>query len=222
MRYDRAVRSLLALVIVACAASAVESKPRLRDIDFFDGTEAVEPCGRGKTWPVVQKCLGKTGKIDVMYQTDRVKLITVTTLGRSPTIRALLYTRADTDWTRGNLSAFFTSGKDSLRVEPFTTPVGEGVRIDIGKTSRTMISLDSLASQRGIIRTTFAHVCLPPSYSCRSLMIHCEAYVRGKVYWSWRGEPVWHASLGLRIRGSRTATGGVCSPPPSMIIDGDG
>lgn len=221
MRYDPDVRRL---VVVACILGTAVAADARRRREFDPGDFPVEPCGSGKTWPIVKKCLDKTGSIEIIHQTDKTRTITITpkhsTNGSGK--RVLLYAQNATGWSRTSLSMFPATSAD-LRVDKFTVPTGDAVRVDMVSTSRTSFTLTpSTTSVRGVLRRTFTTVCIPGNWECRTLMTSCEAYVRGKAYWSFHGELVWHASLGLRMRGGRTAAGGLCKPSESLMVDPDG
>ena len=80
-----------------------------------------------------------------------------------------------------------------------------------------MLSRGSFA--RGVLRRRMTHVCFPGVVSCRVFPTACEAYARGKVYWTFRAELVMHATLGLRLRGDPRASGSVCRPSKTTLLE---
>lgn len=177
-----------------------------------------DPCEAAATWKRVEACLGKRGTLSTVYQTDGVKLVRLA--NRPPAVGAqlILYKQRDKTWQRGDLSMFTNGSTELIGVAPHTTPHGEGLRVDIGSTITTTISMGA-ASSRGILRRVFTSVCWPGAWTCRSVMTSCEAYVRGRVFWAFRGELVWHATLGLRLRGSSALAGGGCTPVKSLLLE---
>lgn len=180
--------------------------------------EYTPPCERAATWKRVESCLGKSGAVSTVYQTDGVKIVRVA--HRPPAVGAqlILYTQRGKTWQRGGLSMFTNGSTELIGVTPHTTPHGAGVRVDIGSTITTTISTGT-SSSRGILRRVFTSVCWPGAWTCRSVMTSCEAYVRGRVFWAFRGELLWHATLGLRLRGSAALAGGPCTPMTAMLLD---
>lgn len=223
VRYDRDVRWVLALVLVAVVPPAASGKPRLREMDFLDDAPPT-PCVRAKTWPVAKKCLDKIGTTTVIFATDVAKVVSVVAKHSStPTVKhVLLYAKVEAGWLRTGFSGSMTPTNELLRVDKLATPNGDGLRLDFGTSVRTSFTLQpSSGIVRGVLRRTFSTVCVPSTWSCRSLMTTCEAYVQGKVYWTFHGEVVWHPTLGARMRGETTAAGGVCNPPKTSLVDED-
>lgn len=202
----------LASVGVVVVLAAVSSTASARRVRFSD------PCEGAATWKRVESCLGKRGTLSMVYQSDGVKVVRLA--HRPPAIGAqlILYTQRDENWQRGGLSTFTNSSTELIGVTPHTTPYGAGIRVDIGTTISTTISTGA-SSSRGILRRVFTSVCWPGAWTCRSVMTSCEAYVRGRVFWAFRGELVWHATLGLRLRGSSLLAGGGCTPVKSMLLE---
>jgi hypothetical protein len=217
------VRAILVGLLVAVAAQSAAAKPRARDIDFFDGEVPPRPCTRARTWPDAKRCLDKLGTTSVLHDTDTAKVVTFVPKGTTATVQqVLLYANVEGAWIRTGFSGTKTPTNELLRVDKATTPNGDGVRIDMGTSLRTNLTLQKFGgSVRGILRRTFSQVCVPTTWSCRSFMTACEAYVHGKVYWTFHGEIVWHPTLGIRMRGETTAAGGNCKPSPKMLVDED-
>jgi len=218
------VRTLLALAIVIGAASAADAKkPRARDVDFMEfGDEAPEPCGRGKTWDVVRKCLEKASTVTLVHQSDVVKIVALEDKKTKTNFkRVVMYTKRDKEFVRApTFSAVSSDTNEILGIsDKFKTSLGDAVRVDVGQTSRTSFSIASGTVTRGILRRTFTTVCMPNTWNCMTLMTRCEAIAAGRTYWMFHGEPTWHPTLGLRMYGSLAATGGVCKPSTSQVID---
>jgi len=216
------VRALLALMLVV-GGSVADAKPRpsLDRMEFDPGDIPVEPCGNGKTWPLVQKCLEKTGLVVTsIHQTAKTRAVTVAPKSAPNTPRVLLYAQNDQGtWIRTTVSLYTNANAELVRVDTVATPSGDAIRFDIGNTARTSFAITPPTSIRGVLRRTFTTVCTPSSWSCFTIMTGCEAYVRGKIYWSFHGELVWHPSLGMRMKGSRQIAGGVCKPNEGLMVD---
>lgn len=222
--YDRRVRWLVALGLVAVTAASAHAKPVLRERDVFDRLAPV-PCAKGKTWPLVMRCLTKAYKAQkataaVVFDKTTLKVVTATF---ADDVRELVvYTQVDAaDWHRTSLTVRANRLSDIVRIEAFQTPQGESVRIDAGMSVRTSFLIAPGSVVRGVVRRRTSHVCFPGSLSCRSLVTTCEAYAHGKVYWLFHGEPVWHPTLGLRMRGNGSLGGSVCAPLSSLLVDDD-
>lgn len=218
------MRTVLALSLVIGAVSAADArKPAIRDrdLDFMDFNDAPEPCARGKTWDVVRKCLEKTNKLTMIHQTDVVKVVAMEDKkNKSNFKRVVMYAKRDKDFVRTPLSAVSSESNEVLSVTTdFKTPHGDAVRIDVGQTARSSFGIASGTVTRGILRRTFTTVCIPSNWSCVTLMTRCEAIAAGRTYYMFHGEPTWHPTLGLRMRGSLGATGGVCKPSTSQVLD---
>lgn len=188
-------------------------------MEFFDEAPPT-PCPRAKTWPRAKKCLDKLGTTTVIYATDVAKVVSIGAKGgANPGFKQLLlYAKVEGAWIRTSFNSSVTPTNELLRVDKVATPNGDAVRIDIGTSARTSFVLQPLSgSVPGVLRRTFTSVCVPSTWACRSLMTTCEAYVDGKVYWTFHGEVIWHPTLGARMRGETTAAGGVCNPPRSAL-----
>lgn len=194
-------------------------------MDLFEGDfESPRPCARAKTWPDAKRCLNKAGTMNLIYETDTAKVVTLVQKGSNGAVKeVLLYAKVESGWIRTGFSGSITATNELLRVEKLATPNGDGVRIDTGTSARTSFVLQPFSgSVRGVLRRTFSSVCVPTTWSCRSLMTVCEAYVHGKVYWTFHGEVVWHPTLGIRVRGDTSAAGGTCKPSPTVLVNEDG
>jgi hypothetical protein len=217
------VRTLLVLAIVVGAVGTADArKPRSRDMDFREfGDEAPEPCGRGKTWDVIRKCLGKGSTVTVMHQSDVVKIVALEDKkNKTHFKRLVMYTKREKEFVRApTFSAVSSETNEVLAIsDVFKTALGDAVRVDVGQTSRTNFSIAS-GNTRGILRRTFTTVCMPGNWNCVTLMTRCEAIAAGRTYYMFHGEPTWHPTLGLRMRGALEATGGVCKPSASLVLD---
>lgn len=211
-------------LIAVMAATASAKKPMLRERDFFDD-EVPLACASGKTWPVVMRCLTKTYKptkarLEMAFDSEKLKVVSATMAGD---VRELVvYTQVpDAGWRRNGLSARSNAFSEILGVERMQTPLGDSVRIDVGTSSRSSFAIAPGVIVRGVVRRRTSHVCLPNNMSCRSLVTTCEAYAHGKVYWLFHGELRWHSSLGLRMRGTGSLGGSVCTPSPSLLVGDD-
>lgn len=220
------MRSLVALAfLVLTSATAHAKKPVLRERHVFD-REPPTACATGKTWPLVMRCLTKTYKphkatVAVVFDNPTLKVVTATF---ADDVRELVvYTQVNAQsWHRTSLTVRANRLGDIVGVEAFPTPHGESVRIDAGTSVRTSFLIAPGAAVRGVVRRRTSHVCMPGSLSCRSLVTTCEAYAHGKVYWLFHGELVWHATLGLRMRGNGDLGGSVCAPLRSLLVEDDG
>jgi hypothetical protein len=226
VRYDSGVRTVLVglgflAALATFGAREASSKPsRLNDMDILERDDPVEPCDRGKTWKVVEKCLGKQGTTKVLYESEGVKVVQVASVPSTST-RISLYTQREQTWFRGSLYVSTNPSFELLGVRPFTSPLGIGVRIDVGQTLRSMISFDQSTSTRGLVRRVTSTVCVPSTWQCRAVMTSCDAYVHGRLLWTFQGAVMWHASLGLRLQGDATRAGGLCMPPRTMLDNED-
>lgn len=217
------VRVALAIMIAIAAFGVAESKPRLRDLEPFDGDDFdVEPCGNGKTWAVVERCMKKQGNLALLHQTETVRIVRITSVSSPAFSRLHLYTKTTTGWVRGNLNASTNATVELLGVSMFHAPGGDGIQLAFGSITRQSVSLDQTsATKRAVVRRVTTHVCLPDGWSCRAMVTDCEVYVDGKAYWTFHGEMFWHPSLGLRIRGSAENAGTICKPPRAFLIEGE-
>lgn len=218
------VRTALALAIVIGAVSAADArKPRSRDVDLLEfGDEAPEPCSRGKTWDIVRKCLEKTNIVTLMHQNEVVKIVALEDKKSKTNFkRVVMYTRRDKEFMRATTFSVVSSDTNEILgiVDNFKTALGDAVRVDVGQTSRTSFTIASGTVTRGILRRTFTTVCMPNTWNCITLMTRCEAIAAGRTYFMFHGDPTWHPTLGLRMVGSLAATGGVCKPSASQVID---
>lgn len=178
----------------------------------------VEPCAQGDTWPIVESCLDKLGKIAVLYETPAVVVVHVTE-SHVERRRLLLYGKKAEGWVRSNLYAGTGPNAELIKVGTLAVTGGTAIRIDIGTTSRSVISLDEITTTPSMWRVVSTSVCMPGTWYCTNMVTHCEVYVAGKVYWSFRGDLFWHPSLGLRMRGSLGNAGGVCHASQSLFIE---
>lgn len=226
VRYDRDVRPvLLALALIAVLGAygtrEAAGKPARMDMDMLERSEPVQPCEQGKTWKVIETCLGKEGTLKILYETEGVKVVQVAFRAPSTATRLGLYTQREQRWYRAGLFASTSPSNELLGVRAFTSPLGMGVRIDLGQSLRTNVSFDHATRSRGLVRRITSTVCVPSTWQCRAVVTSCEAYVRGRLLWTFQGAVMWHASLGLRLQGDVTRAGSLCMPPRTMIDNGD-
>ena len=219
MRYDRDVRTVLVALALLAAFGAREasSKPSRHDMDMLERSEPVEPCEQGKTWKAIETCLGKQGTLTVIYETEGVKVVQVAFRAPSTATRLGLYTQREKSWYRAGLYASTSPSNELLGVRAFTSPLGMGVRIDMGQSMRSNISFDQTTSTRGLVRRVTSTICVPGAWQCRAVLTSCDAYIHGRLLWTFQGSVMWHASLGLRLQGDVTRAGGLCMPPRTMI-----
>lgn len=221
VRYDPDVRlSLVVVLILLFGAGAADAKRR-REIDVFGEREPPRPCARAKTWSFAKKCLDKAGTTNVVYQTDTAKVVTFVLKGARSDAgkQVVFFSLVEAAWVRTDLGVTLSPTTELLHAGAFSTPTGDAVRVDTGVTMHTTFALGSAGVVEGVTRRTFAAVCMPSQSSCWQMMTSCEAYVHGRVFWTFHSEIVWHPSLGLRLRGATTAAGGLCTPSKSMMID---
>lgn len=226
MRYDRErMRTTLligALVLAASAATGDAKPARLERIEVDDTPP--DPCATGKTWAAVTTCLAGSGLVSDVYSTADVHVLHVQTPAPANRIGRVLVYRQNgaAGWNR--VTAYLPTGSSSelLGVEPFDTPMGSGVQIQIGQTLRPMVSLDGVVARTfGLVKQQQTAICVAGAASCSVMITRCATYIDGRAYWSFDMQPVWHATLGVRLRGSTQTTGGPCVVSPSMIVDGD-
>jgi hypothetical protein len=219
------VRSLVAFglvaAVLAAAPTVAHAKPKLV---LSDDLPASDVCPRGKTWPIVQRCLDKVyrrtkARVEVAFGNDKLKVVSATTSADDRHL--IVYAQLDTEWFRTTVALRSSSAWEVLAIEAFPSAHGEGVRIDVGTSSRTGFVIAPGAVVRGIVRRRISHVCVPGELACRSLQSGCEAYAHGKVYWLFRGEPVWHPKHGLRMRGDARLGGVTCRPIKVHLLEAD-
>jgi hypothetical protein len=219
VRYDPDVRTaLVAIALLGVLGTPSWAKPAR--MDMLERDEPIEPCGSGKTWKAIEGCLSKDGALRLLYEAEGVKVVEVAFRPPATSTRLSLYTLREKKWFRGGLYAAAGPNNEMLGVAAFTSPIGVGVRIDMGHTMRTSVSFNE-ASMRGLIRRVTSTVCVPGAWSCRTVMTSCDTYVRGRLLWSFHGAVTWHASLGLRLSGDTTLVGGACVPPRTMLDSED-
>lgn len=223
VRYDRDVRTVLVALVLLAAFGTREASSRRSpmDLDMLERSDPVEPCSQGKTWKVIETCLGKQGSLKVIYETEGVKVVQVAFRAPSTATRLGLYTQREQSWVRAALHASTSPSHELLGVRAFTSPLGIGVRIDLGQTMRSNVSFDQATSIRGLVRRVTSTVCVPGAWQCRAVVTSCEAYVHGRLLWTFQGSLLWHASLGLRLQGDVTRAGSLCMPPRTMIDNGE-
>jgi hypothetical protein len=224
VRYDPDVRTALVafgLLAVLGAGTAWSKRPPPRDMDLLERDDPPEPCEQGKKWPAIEKCLGKDGATKILYESEGVKVVQVIFRAPSTSTRLSLYTQRDQTWFRGGMYVSTTPSVELLGIGAFTSPLGNGVRIDVGQTMRSNVSFDGMSSSRGLVRRITSTVCVPGGWQCRSVVTSCGAYVHGRLLWTFQGSLAWHASLGLRLKGDASRAGGLCTPPRTMLDDED-
>jgi hypothetical protein len=184
--------------------------------DMLERDEPIEPCGSGKTWKAIETCLAKQGTANVLYESNGVKVVEVAFRAPATSTRISLYTLRDKSWFRASLYASATPTNELLGVTAFPSPLGVGVRLDLGQTLRSTVNFSD-GSMRGVIRRVTSTICVPDAWLCRAVVTSCDTYVRGRLVWSFHGEVTWHPSLGLRLQGDTARTGGMCVPPRTML-----
>lgn len=122
-------------------------------------------------------------------------------------------------WIRAGLDLYQKPGSELGRVGTLATAVGEAIRFDVRSSERTTFEVTRSRRVSGVVRQVFTTVCQPKAWQCLEIMTGCEAYVRGKIYWSFHTELVWHSSLGLRMKGDRRLAGGICKPDAAFIVE---
>ena len=209
--------AVVGAVIGALTAGRAEAK---RKLDFLDEDPPAH-CPRGRSWPAVTACLAKAFRakaaaVEVAFERDGLRVASVPD-GDGKLL--VMYVQTDAKgWRRGPLEVRTGRFHDVLRMEMMTTPTGEALRVDMGASSRTGFVIVPGSSVRGVLRRTTTYVCRPEMASCQTLMTSCETFVDGRAYWTFHGEPVWHPTLGLRMRGDLGKTGGVCKPSASQLV----
>jgi hypothetical protein len=222
VRYDRGVRTVLIALalLVAVGARDASSKPaRMDRSEPEERAVPFEPCGSGKVWKSIETCLAKDGALRILYEAEGVKVVEVAFRPPSTNTRLSLYTLRERLWIRESLYAAGSTNNALLGVTAFASPLGLGVRVDMGQTYRTSVSFNE-GSARGVVRRVTSTVCVPGAWLCRAVMTSCDTYVRGHLVWMFHGAITWHASLGLRLQGDTTRAGGMCTPP-RMMLDGE-
>ncbi len=198
-------------------AAAQGRRPPAEPAPYDDGRKL---CDRGATWTHVMTCLGKRGSVRLLYDTDAHKVVGYTMPSAAKLMELHLYVpHKKQGWRRARHLVTVRDNEELLAITPFMTPAGDALRADIGHLFRTSISVGRSVSVRGVLRRTQAHVCILDATSCRFIVTACESYVRGRLYWSFHGEPTWHRTLGLKLRVDTSRTGGPCALAPSMILD---
>jgi hypothetical protein len=231
VRYDRDVRALVLAFAVSCVAATsgvAHARPAGRDDDrildpFHRRAKRAplpppDPCTQGKTWNAVAACLRKQTTLEVLYDADPVKIVRMAPRAPSPFGQLLMYTRREKRWVRSGFYVMSSSPQQDVRISKFPTPLGDGVRIDTASFVRSVFSPGKgISASRGLVQRVSSMVCTPSTWSCRSALTSCDAYTRGRLLWTFRGELYWHPSLGLRLRGDTSGAGGQCQPPRFMI-----
>lgn len=216
MRYPEYVRLAVVIGVLALAATAHGKPARLDDFDRFDPPP--EPCASGKTIARITACLAKQGTASVVFASDLLNVIRVDKRAAVDQGHLHVFVKGDREWTRVHQLGV-SAAMEVLSVAPIVMSHARGVRIDIGFTTRTNISVDQLTSDRGVLRRVMTTVCTPQDFGCRTLMTACEAYLGGKAYFAFRAELIENASQGLRLRGNRNAAQGVCTPPAAFLVN---
>jgi hypothetical protein len=210
---------LLACVVVAVAGAArAFAEPPLRPPEIDDGRKL---CDRGKTWAQIIACFSKRGSANVIHESDGQKIVAY----KMPhwgehEMELHLYVPTPKGWRRFGFLSGVRPDEELLSIARFTSPAGDGIRIDVGQVTSTSISLDRMSSVRGILRRTQSHLCTTASWACRILTTSCEAYVHGKLAFAFRAEIAWHRSFGARLKGDVSRAGGPCAVSKTMMIDG--
>jgi hypothetical protein len=220
VRYDPDVRTvLIGLALLAAGGTRdASSRPARspKEMDMLERDEPVEPCGTAKKWKAIETCLAKQGTPTVKYETDGMKVVELSFRAPATSTRLVLYTGREGGWVRGSLFAMTSPNNVLLGMTSFASPLGAGVRIDMGQTMQTVISFNE-GSTRGVLRRVTTTVCVPTAWQCRAVLTSCDAYAHGRLVWTFHGSVVWHPSLGLRLQGDPTRAGGICTPPRQML-----
>jgi len=154
VRYDPDVRTALValgFLTVLGTGTAWSKRPPPREMDLLE-EEPVEPCGTGKTWKAIETCLGKDGATKILYETEGVKVVQVTFRPPSTSTRLSLYTLREKKWFRGSMYVSTNPTLELLGIGAFASPLGAGVRIDVGQTMRSNVSADRMTTTRALIR----------------------------------------------------------------------
>lgn len=229
VRYDRDVRALVLAFAVSCVAATslahARRPPRDVDLDPFGkrSTQAApEPCTQGKTWNAVLACLNKQAAPEILYDTEVVKIVRLSPKPPAKVGMLQMFTRREKLWVRSGFYQASFSERDQIQIAAFPTPTGDGVRVDTSSAFPSVFSPGPGATAaRGLVQRTTSMVCAPTTWSCRTVLTSCDAYLRGRLVWTFRGELYWHPSLGVRLRGDGSRAGGQCQPPKYMMDPDD-
>lgn len=216
MRYPEYVRLAVVIGVLALATTAHGKPARLDDFERFDPPP--EPCASGKTIERISACFAKQGTPSVVFASDLLNVIRVDKRGAVDQGHLHVFVKGDREWTRVHQLGVSTA-MEVLSVAPIVMSYARGVRIDIGITTRTNVSVDQLTSERGVLRRVMTTVCTPQDFGCRSMMTACETYLDGKAYFAFRAELVEKPSASIRLRGNRNAAQGVCTPPAAFMVN---
>lgn len=207
-----------AIAIVLAAASVAVASPVVIDDDFVEAPMPQRKrsfsCPSNTSWEKLQRCLETHDKLSILYDFADAKLVRLhgrTTM--SPTL--FLYMRVDNQWIR---TSFYGDLSPSGELLAFTSLRDHAYRIEMGTIYPSSFSLDGVSTVPAMLRNKITYMCTARGM-CHAATTLCELSVHGKVYWSFRGKPVWDGTM-LRVAGDPTNAGPQCAVPPSMLAPG--
>ena len=168
-------------------------------------------CRSGPTWPVVDSCLKKIGKLAVLRDTPDAKLVTVGDDG------VYLYVRNAKLWVLGGM--YEVSPIAVIDLHPVTINKHAGYRVDLGVQVVTTVGLDEVGGvAMATIRTTHALFCSGDGYRCADALTQCDVLVHGKSYFVFRGHLTVESENIVHVDGDRTRAGAACSGPDRLYL----
>jgi hypothetical protein len=199
---------MLALLTLATPASA-----RRFVIDL-----PAPPCSVGTSWKQVAACLRKQGKLSVLAGTEHARMMLVRVAPKQPSeARLLVYVRRGAQWQLTHDSPLDSA--ELLRTSTMPTPVGDALVFEVGSAwIRSPFQGDNVRGAHALRRQVTTTACVPGQHWCAVFTTSCELYLDGKAISSFHAELVWHATLGLRLRGDRRNTGPMCTVPESLVL----
>lgn len=198
---------------------AVLVAPALADALVIEEPGMYHACPKGKQWDDVAKCLRRHGKLDVVKQRTGAKLVRLDQREGGQWVDGGIYLYVEHDGQWKIAGSFFGRGTDYelLAFEPLAIGKTAGFRIDIGQAALLHVQLDGVTMQQATRRVYQSLFCSPTTSYCAQAVKSCEVLVRGRAYWTFRGDLKINGNE-ISIAGDRRNAGPFCSQPERVHL----
>jgi hypothetical protein len=176
-------------------------------------------CPGGKKWDDVAKCLKKHGRPEVVRSLLGAKLVRLDQQENAQWVDGGIYLYVERKGEWKIHGTFFGRGTDYELLEFKSITIGShtGHRIDIGQATPLWVQLDGVTTTQALRRSTQTLFCGGVNQACTHTTQNCEVLVRGRAYWTFRGD-MKISGNDVTIAGDRRAAGPFCAQAERVFL----
>lgn len=207
---DAAHDQRMRLVVLALLVLTATAEARVIQLPAV-----VNSCRTNRSFPAAVACMKKVGKPVL------VKTFGGARVYRMDDARGYLFVTQRDKVVIGGMFYGLDGGARVTDVRRVTFAKHAGYRIDMTSARDEAILLDGVSTP-AVIRTTSQAYCSGVGYRCSEVTLACDAIVRGRTLFTFRGTPSYDAkNLTLKILGDRSHAGEVCAQEAEVYLAWD-